>query len=264
MSERQLARVPYESCPLCGHEEVDVVGSTSCRAHPLYRPELPDTMRWLSCTACKHVFVDGWFDEAALAVLFQGANTHQLPGLADIDRWRMMSARIIERVSSARGRQGGRWLDVGFGNGALVTTAVEYGFDAVGLDVRKDAVERLRAEGFSAECATLEQFTSDTNFDVISFCDVLEHITFPKPALERARALLNEEGVVLVSAPNRDCYQWQAMDRAGKNPYWSELEHLHNFGRTRLEALLKDVGFTPVAYAVSERYLAGMEVVARR
>jgi hypothetical protein len=54
------------------------------------------------------------------------------------------------------------------------------------------------------------------------------------------------------------------MDRAGKNPYWSELEHLHNFGRARLEALLREVGFTPTAYAVSERYLAGMEVVAKR
>jgi SAM-dependent methyltransferase len=260
----QLARVLYEACPLCGHEEVDVVGTTSCRAHALYRAELPEAMRWLSCTRCHHVFVDGWFDDAALAVLFQGANTNQLPGLADLDRWRQISARIVERVQTARGRVGGRWLDVGFGNGSLVTTAVEYGFEALGLDVRQDAVTRLRAEGFSAECTTLEHFTSAVPFDVISFCDVLEHMPFPRVALERAHRLLSEHGVVLVSAPNRDCYHWQAMDRAGKNPYWSELEHLHNFGRARLESLLREVGFTPAAYSVSERYLAGMEVVARR
>lgn len=256
-------RVPYETCPLCAHEEVDVVGTFPCGHHVLFKPPLPDTMRWLSCTRCAHVFVDGWFDDAALAVLFESANAHQLPGLADIDRGRLLSAHIIERVVRLRGSARGRWLDVGFGNGTLVTTAVEYGFDGVGLDVREAAVAQLRADGYEAHRATLETFESKDAFDVVSMCDVLEHMPFPKVALHRAKALLAPGGTLLVTAPNRDCHQWKALDRAGKNPYWSELEHLHNFGRTRLETLLVELGFAPAAYSVSERYLAGMEVYAK-
>jgi SAM-dependent methyltransferase len=255
-------RVAYDNCPLCTHEEVDVVGTFACGHHALWRPALPDTMRWLTCTRCGHVFVDGFFDDAALAVLFAGANAHQLPGLADLDRGRMLSAHIIERVVRLRGRAGGRWLDVGFGNGTLVTTAVEYGFTGVGVDVREAAVAQLRAEGYEAHCATLETFESKDAFDVVSLCDVLEHLPFPRVALARAKALLAPGGTLLVTAPNRDCHQWKALDRVGKNPYWSELEHLHNFGRARLEALLVELGFAPAWYSASERYLAGMEVYA--
>jgi hypothetical protein len=51
------------------------------------------------------------------------------------------------------------------------------------------------------------------------------------------------------------------MDTVG-NPYWTELEHYHNFTRVRLEALLKECGYTPVYYGVSPRYMAGMEIIA--
>lgn len=40
------------------------------------------------------------------------------------------------------------------------------------------------------------------------------------------------------------------------------LEHCHNFGRSRLWALLEECGFKPAEYGVSERYRACMEVLA--
>ncbi len=48
----------------------------------------------------------------------------------------------------------------------------------------------MRSEGFSAQCTTLERFTSDTPFGVISFCDVLDHMPFPTPVLNRAQPRL--------------------------------------------------------------------------
>jgi hypothetical protein len=57
---------------------------------------------------------------------------------------------------------------------------------------------------------------------------------------------------------------WKAMDRQRANPYWAEIEHYHNFGRSRLYALLREMGFEPLRYGISERYRAGMEVIARK
>ena len=64
--------------------------------------------------------------------------------------------------------------------------------------------------------------------------------------------------------PNMDAAAWRALDVARQNPYWAEIEHLHNFGRRRLHALLRAHGFEPVRYDVSQRYVACMEIVARR
>lgn len=46
--------------------------------------------------------------------------------------------------------------------------------------------------------------------------------------------------------------------------YHASLEHRHNFGRTRLYALLSAMGFEPLRYGISERYRAGVEVIAKQ
>ena len=52
--------------------------------------------------------------------------------------------------------------------------------------------------------------------------------------------------------------------RGRGNPYWYEIEHCHNFTKTRLEALLQELGFENLHYDINQRYRTGMEVVARK
>ena len=92
--------------------------------------------------------------------------------------------------------------------------------------------------------------------------DVLEHMPFPKQGLIAANKLLRTGGVLLVSMPNSENIVWRLTTEQNSNPYWGELEHYHNFGRSRLYRLLEDHGFTAVRYGVSERYRMCMEVVA--
>jgi predicted SAM-dependent methyltransferase len=94
--------------------------------------------------------------------------------------------------------------------------------------------------------------------------DVLEHIPFPKLALAAARRLLEPGGIIFLSMPHYNCAAWRLLDSTNSNPYWAELEHFHNFSRKRLQSLLKEEGFEPLSYAVSERYRVCMELIAQR
>jgi protein O-GlcNAc transferase len=259
-------RIPFDSCPLCGAEDAEEVGVASCKSHPLYRAELPGTIRWIRCDGCGHVFADGYFSEAAMSLVFGTAHSSQLPGEATVSG-RAVAAKIVEDVSHARGRWEGRWLEVGFGNGALLTTAAEFGYEVVGLDLREESVRRMAALGFDARHGDLMACDGDGDetgrFDVVSLADVLEHMPFPRRALLHVRELLRPGGALFVSMPNMDSFAWQELERQKKNPYWGELEHFHNFGRARLHALLRETGFEPCRYGISQRYLACMEVVAR-
>jgi SAM-dependent methyltransferase len=257
------ARVPYERCPLCEAEDAEEVAVASCAGHPLYHPSLPPTMRWIRCDGCKHVFVDGYFSEEAQSLLFADAHPSQLPG-RDTLLGRAVSAKIVEDVSGTRGAWSGRWLEVGFGNGALLTTAAEFGYETLGLDLRDEAVRRMRNLGYEAQRLDIADLQAPEGFDVISMADVLEHVPFPKRVLTHARRLLRPGGVLFVSMPNLDSFAWKELDRESKNPYWGEIEHFHNFGRARLYQLLTAEGFEPRRYAISQRYLASMEVVARK
>ncbi len=254
-----IQRVRYVCCPLCGGEDIPATLAADCTKHALYQPALPPVMNWHECASCGHVFTEGYFDDAALGVIF--AKTHQNQTVGhDMERQRPVSARMVERV--ARRASNGPWLDVGFGNGSLLFAAEEWGFTPVGLDLRKDNVAVLQSLGYEAHCLPIEALDGDGRYSVVSMADVLEHMPFPKTGLLAARRLLHPGGALFLSMPNMDTMVWRLLHANKVNPYWGEIEHYHNFSRRRLYALLEEHGFQPVEYGVSERYRACMEVVA--
>jgi len=257
------SRISYRACPLCDSTEFAEHKSASCTHHPMYRPSLPPIIRWMRCLRCDHVFTDGYWSPAALDEIFSSANPHQLPG-DNPHGSRAMASRMVEKVLRHFERAEGTWLDVGFGNGALLGTAEEYGFSVVGLDLRAQAVDLMCKDGIEAHVMELDAYRPASPPKVISMADVLEHIPFPGPALHTTHDQLAPDGLLFVSMPNRDCYAWRMLDRLDSNPFWGELEHYHNFGKQRLHALLREHGFEPVNYGISERYYLCMEVIARK
>lgn len=254
-------RVRFVACPLCDAPGLIDFATGDCSRHPLYHPSMSPDIQWLRCPACGHVCTEGFYTAQMCQIIFSKTNENQQVGFG-IEQQRGVSARMIERVTPFV--SAGRWLDVGFGNGSLLFTAQEYGFIASGLDLREENVRQAREHGIDAHCSDIGDFTPKTPCAVISMADVLEHIPYPKTALKAAHGMLADNGILLVSMPNIECAVWRQLDQQGMNPYWGELEHYHNFGRTRLYALLREFGFEPLRYGISERYRACMEVVARK
>lgn len=255
------ARILYKKCPLCDSDRFRLRTVGDCSRHTLYKPVIPPKINWMQCETCLHIFTDGYFTPEVASVIFSVIAEHQKLG-ADLERQRMVSARIIEKVLPYV--EFGVWLDVGFGNGALLLTAQEYGFVPVGADLRTENVASLNGIGIEGHNCDITKLNLSKPCDVISLADVLEHMPYPREGLAAAHRLLDDEGVIVVSMPNSDSMLWRVLDVNNINPYWGELEHYHNFGRTRLYALLRECGFEPVQYSISERYRACMEVIARK
>lgn len=254
-------RILFSGCPLCRSTKIGLMLSADCSNHPMYKPPLSSVINWFGCDDCGHVFTEGYFSEEALAIVFSDTQENQLVGY-DMENQRVVSSRIVEKllpfISS------GRWLDIGFGNASLLFTAEEYGFTPIGVDLRRGNVEILNSLGIEAHCTDLLAFHPEHRFSVISMADVLEHTAFPTEILAKTYALLDDNGLLFLSMPNSDSWMWKALNDDGSNPYWGEIEHYHNFGRDRLYALLREFGFEPLRYGISERYRACMEVVARK
>ena len=253
-------RLLYESCPLCQSRDMRKLRTGDCSNHPLYQPIVPKVMNWMECSDCGHAFTDGYLSPEVMAVVFSRTHENQRPGF-QFEAQRMVSSKMVERV--ARFAENGRWLDVGFGNGSLLFTAQEWGFDPVGLDLRRESVEAMEKLGIEAHCIDIFDL-KEGQYSVISMADVLEHLPFPKKGLEAAHRVLAPEGILFLSMPNYKCLAWQLLDLENDNPYWGELEHFHNFSRARLYSLLEEHGFAPLLYNVSQRYRVCMEVIARR
>lgn len=224
-------------------------------------------MKWVRCNGCEHVFTDSFYTEAGLNELFRQANASQLAG-GDIEKQRLIWTPIVHRVMDALPDDVTpfnthlTWLDVGCGNGGLVFTAEEFGFITTGIDLREEAVRRVREMGYQAEHGDIFGIRADNSLSVISMADVLEHTPYPIATLERAHKMLDARGVLFLSCPNRESSSWREMDRKNMNPYWYEIEHCHNFSRKSLMSMLTKCKFLPVNYSVSQRYISCMEIIA--
>jgi SAM-dependent methyltransferase len=269
----------FDFCPLCDAPatSAEEFRLADCSAHPSYKPQLPARMRWLRCRSCLHVYTDSHRTALGDRVLFASTLPHQLPDAGQSEHLRNLWAptvhRVAERLDDNRGggsvfdaRDGDkpRWADIGFGNGGLIMTADEFGFAAIGVDARAEAVAGLQALGYTAVCSAFEDLAIGEPLAVLSMADVLEHLPAPRAALDKVHAMLEPDGLFYLSCPNSETSTWRLWEKANTNPYWGELEHYHNFSRTQLVRLLHEHGFDVVDYYVSARYYSCMEITARK
>ena len=261
VKEKVEARILYENCPLCKSDKIikSVIGD--CSKQRLYNPIIPTKMQWMDCEDCQHQFINGHFTDEALEVIFSQQPEEQVVGF-EVEKQRPVSARIIEKIIPFKSN--GIWMDVGFGNGSLLFTADEYGFEPIGVDLRKDGVLRLQNLGIQAHSELVQNIEFEKSISVVSMMDVLEHIPFPKDVLISLHSKMDEDGCLLISCPNSESWIWKLMATQNINPYFNTIEHYHNFSKTRLVLLLNECGFNIKKYGISERYRSGMEIIAQK
>lgn len=242
----------YKSCPLCESKNIKGGPSGDAKLHGAYDEDLKlDILSWSECVSCGHEFTTSYWTPEGLEILFRHTRQDQLP-LGNALKGREDSARMIERLNNP---WIGNWLDIGAGSGALMLTAKEYGYKVYGTELREFTLHGLREIGLE-----VSKTIPYMHFNVISACDVLEHIPFPKAELASWRTWHADLGTkLLISCPNRDAPMWSHLEN---NPYYFELEHHHNFGYKRLADLLYETGWGKIQYGISHRYLLCMELIA--
>jgi O-antigen biosynthesis protein len=148
-----------------------------------------------------------------------------------------MKGQIIEAEHLARYRwacalvDGRRVLDAGCGTAYGSTLLARAGAaEVIGVDVAEDVLERARVQVPSIvelEAADVTQLPfADARFDVVVCFEVIEHVEDRDTALDELRRVLDPDGVLVISSPNRDVYP-------GGNPH-----HVHEYTPAEfLEAL---------------------------
>ena len=261
LNEEIKARILYKNCPLCESNNISESVIGDCSKHTLYNPKIPSIMQWMNCEDCLHQFINGYLTNEALDIIFNKTFDYLKVGYK-MEEQRFVSARMIEKVIPFK--PNGTWLDVGFGNGSLLFTAEEYGYDPIGVDLRKENVSILKGVGIQAHCDLVQNIEFEKSISVVSMMDVLEHIPYPKEVLISLHSKMDEDGCLLISMPNSETMVWKHLTAKKQNPFFGSIEHYHNFSKTRLKSLLNECGFNIKKYGVSERYRSCMEVVAQR
>ena len=141
----------------------------------------------------------------------------------------------------------GRLLDVGCGRGNVTAIAARHVTEIVATDVAADAVAETRArleghDGASAFVADIlagdwGDVPNDQRqpFDCVLLSEVLEHVSDDTGALDTCRALLAENGALLITVP-ADPTLWTALDDL--------VGHRRRYTKAELTSKLEGAGFS--------------------
>jgi|GraSoi2013_115cm_1033766.scaffolds.fasta_scaffold36686_3 2-polyprenyl-3-methyl-5-hydroxy-6-metoxy-1,4-benzoquinol methylase len=175
-------------------------------------------------------------------------------------------SRILSLLGEGHRR---RLLDVGAADGFLGERLSGQGFEVTCLEGDHALAEKAKTKCSAVVVADLDGALPDlqTNFDVIVYGDILEHLKDPLRALRGLNRYLKPEGVVVISVPNVGNLWVRYHVLTGKFEYADrgilDRTHLRFFTLSSFQQLLREANLkiirlcstpVPLPLLIPERY----------
>jgi len=226
-------------------------GSTAVR--PKWRK---GRYRIVACTECRLAFVTpppttmelaAHYNQMRVAGNFQRTITEALRRLEHDRNWpkRDWYDSVLALGRRHCGKDRLDILEVGAAYGIFVHYANSSGHHAVGTEVTPEFAEAsrglIRGEVVHVPDERYEEHFPPGSFDVVLMEHVLEHMREPRKTLASLRALLRQDGILVICVPNHESLAARML-----GPHWAWVcppDHVFFYNCTALTRLLKGEGW---------------------
>lgn len=145
-------------------------------------------------------------------------------------------------LSEILSKSKGKALDIGCGDGRLLSELIEMGCDGFGIEPNPKAVQTCVRKGLKVVQGTLDFLDLPPNFfDTVILWHVIEHLPSPKEALKGIYKILKEKGCLFVYCPNADSYMARYFNDNWRG--WHLPYHYYHFSPTTFGNLLNTTDF---------------------
>ena len=257
-------QIEFKVCPICGGKGHAFHNSPSYLMEDFSDIFLPSKL-WIHCDNCGNLFTKYF----AKRYLLREKEILQItPQPCDVYKCSNISVNFLHFWGNIlkkmkRESSGNSLLEVGIGQGGLIAAAKEIGISVRCVEINKQVAQDIaNLLQVNITCCDFLEFPENTQYDMISMGDVIEHLSNPRKGLEKAMRLLRKNGVLWISTPNYESSynQLHHMHTA----MWLEPAHVTYFNRQGLQNLLSDVGFEIIDYNISSHYNGSMEILAKK
>jgi SAM-dependent methyltransferase len=202
-----------------------------------------------SCQVCAHQFtemhpgpehVENVFDDA----YFQGKESGHGDYLSE-GKFLKLKGRRYAQLISRYFKKPGRVLDVGSAAGFVLKGFIDQDWKGSGIEPNAYMAELANRSGLRMAKTTLEKFRATEKYDLITFIQVIAHLTDVQEAFRVAADATQTNGHWLIETGNRDSIKarlwgenWQA---------YHPPSTLHWFSPKDLQRLVAQFGFQEVA-----------------
>jgi SAM-dependent methyltransferase len=198
------------------------------------------------CQQCGCGFADGIPSQVDLDRYYSAQSKYtyaQRDGMESVWDFKRFEATASQLVPFIHSRDA-KILDIGCATGGMLSVLKGFGFkNLFGVDPSPVCAETAtRLHGIPVLAANISQLANQpARFDIILMLGVLEHVRETRDALEYAKALLNEGGLLYCAVPDVE-----GLLDCNNAPYQQfSLEHLNFFSTKSLNNQLAVVGLAP-------------------
>lgn len=145
-------------------------------------------------------------------------------------------------------------FEVGCATGFFMDLARQKGWQTEGIDISEYAVKKAQEKGLNATVGLPEFYQTEKKFDVVVMQDLIEHVKDPVDIVNRAKNLLADNGLLLITTPDAGSLWarvWKKKWHAFVPP-----QHLFYFSIKNLSSILKQNGFQVIHVAHDGKWFA--------
>jgi 2-polyprenyl-3-methyl-5-hydroxy-6-metoxy-1,4-benzoquinol methylase len=209
----------------------------------------------LKCGSCASAFLETEDDDAGMYDLYKDYGTHEGEKyFSKIDE--EVEGHIRSYLETARSLVPAdpKLLDIGSGNGALLSAAKDLGFNCEGVEIAPGLAAAVRKRtGCTIHEKTLGELGLEPeSFDVVTMYDLVEHLPTPAADLRLVLEVLKPGGILFMLTPNEDALTRRIAKLlngvsggrfAGVMNILYYRDHLSYFSKKGLFSLMKGAGF---------------------
>lgn len=256
----ELKNEYFNSCPICQSENVSPYMNINQYNFIKDQKCFSPFKMWVKCNECENLFAYNF-------PVMEMSNINGHYTRKDDDCF-IQPTKCLNIYSDIFNKckqftDGNKYLEIGVGNGEMLATALEFGYDVTAIEICKDDCEKISSVlGVDIIWSDFLNINIEEKFDIIIMGDVLEHVSRPVDALIKARKLLNDNGVLWISTPNYESGFSRLMKE--HDPMWNQLNHFTYFSYRSLKRILEKLEMKVVHYDVSNRYNGSMELYIQK
>lgn len=214
----------------------DATGCQLCGRSPLVKFVVPRSTTLWRCTQCG-LYQNGRLvnNSAYAAEYHRGYEHHRAKKL------RTAGVRLNRIAPLVRAKKP-RLLDVGSSVGCVIESALQRGWDAVGIDVSASAVEFCRKRNLPCRLVHGSSLPfPDASFDVLTAWHVIEHVDDVQLTLAEWFRVLRPDGVLALETPDGSS-PIVRLRGSSYRKFWAP-EHTYTFTPSTLAEFMRRTGF---------------------
>lgn len=196
------------------------------------------------CAGCRTLYAEVAFEDEQTAGEVQDLYDHYYDR-AEFSLHPAVAISLQKVMDSFKGfRRTGKLLDIGFGEGGLLSVAEKNNWECYGTELSPQALKYGAGRNWTVSKDALddERFPKE-GFDVVTLIELIEHVPNPDDFLQTARALLRPGGLLYLTTPNT-----RSINRRWLGVGWSVVsppEHITIWSPTGIKKALERNNFSP-------------------